>query len=482
MSNEARAIAVVVVLVGAALTTQAAATDPSPTPSASNVSSASATAATGMTAAELDRMLEPLGDANVDTRRAAAKGVSELGPDSLGAVASKLIELRKIHGAGIQQVMRTARDQLGAGKGTSPPDLVELLSTQAKGDPASLRATLTTASLLRALAHVGTTPALRTLVLVASDAGGTLRPELARLLVQLGERSVAALIEARKDTSNDVRNWAGTVLDTLGKRLPGDAVQTKDNQVLSDVLHAYGTVKDLDAVPVILSFVNSDRAQVRAAARDALAAYGQDAIWKLREAYTALTGKPANEGWTAPELAKQLFDAYDKFRLQEVYAVLDEALAKQKAGQLDEAIAAFDKVLARQPMLDRRGEMVAGYVQYAQAMEERDRSGALAYLRKALRLDEAGPRASQVQSEILYLEGEDLLARGIADADLFRRAAALDPGNVRASQELSRLEAVTESKHSHLNRWIAAAAVFALAIAGIILFGGRRKPRTRDAH
>ena len=58
-------------------------------------------------------------------------------------------------------------------------------------------------------------------------------------------------------------------------------------------------------MPVILSFVNSDRAQVRAAAREALAAYGQDAIWKLREAYAALTGKPANEGWTAPELANE---------------------------------------------------------------------------------------------------------------------------------------------------------------------------------
>src|SRR5262249_52846763 len=148
---------------------------------------------------------------------------------------------------------------------------------------------------------------------------------------------------------------------------------TKDNQVLADVLHAYGVVKDLDAVPVILSFVNSDRAQVRAAARAALQAYGQDAIWKLKEAYFQLTGKAANEGWTAAELTKELFDAYDKYRLQEVYAMLDDGLAKQKAGQLADAVAAFDKVLARQPMLDRRGDMVAGYVQYAQTLEESDR-------------------------------------------------------------------------------------------------------------
>ena len=445
-----------------------------PAPSAAVSGSGALAEPAGMTLAELDRVLEPLGDPNVDARRAAAKAASGLGPDALGAIGQKLAELRKVHGAGIQTVLRSLRDQFG-GKGDK--DVVELLLTQAKGDAASIRAALATVCLARSLVHVGTTPAMRLVVGMASDGGGSLRAELTRLVVALGEKSVAALIEARKDPSGETRTWAANALDALGKRLPGDAVQTKDNQVLSDVLRAYGTVKDLDAVPVILSFVNSDRAQVRAAAREALGAYGQDAIWKLREAYAALTGKAANEGWTAQELAKQLFEAYDKFRLQEVYAMLDDGLAKQKGGHLAEAVAAFDKVLARQPMLDRRGEMVGGYVQYAQSIEESDRPGAQAYLRKALRLDEAGPRAQQIQSELLYLEGEDLLARGIADADLFRRAVAMDPGNARASAELARLETVTEEKRSHLNRWIAAAAVFALAVAGIILFGGRRKQK-----
>jgi hypothetical protein len=441
---------------------------------ASAAPSASARPAQGMTTAELERVLAQLDGTSVDARRAAAKAASELDADATEAIAQALVELRKVHGAGIQQVLRALRDQNG-GKG----DVVEQLLTQPKGDAASVRAALVTVCLARSLVHVGTTPSLRVLVAMAGDGGGSLRAELTRLLVQLGERSVAALVEARKDPSGETRTWAANVLDTLGKRLPGDAVQTKDNQVLSDVLHAYGTVKDLDAVPVILSFVNSERAQVRAAAREALGAYGQDAIWKLREAYAALTGKPANEAWTAPELAKQLFEAYDKSRLQEVYAMLDDGLAKQKAGQLDDAVAAFDKILARQPMLDRRGEMVGAYVQYAQSIEDKDRPTATAYLRKALRLDESGPRAQQIQSELMYLEGEDLLARGISDAELFRRAVALDPGNTRASAELARLEATSEAKQSHAMRWIAAAAVFLLAVAGIILFGGRR---TRAAH
>jgi tetratricopeptide (TPR) repeat protein len=252
-------------------------------------------------------------------------------------------------------------------------------------------------------------------------------------------------------------------------------VQTKSNEVLSDVLRAYGSTHDMDAVSVVLSFVNSDRAQVREAARDALGMYGQDAIWKLREAYVNLIGKPAPDDWNAARVAKELFTAYDRFRLQDVYALMDEGLAKAKDGKLEEAVAAFDKVLARQPLIDRRAEMVPVYVMFAQSIEEKDRATALAYLRKGARLDPEGPRAPQIESEILYLEGKALEERGIADSDLFKRAIAIDAGNARARAELDRLEADADTRHERIRRWAAAGAVIAAAIAGLILFAGRRR-------
>lgn len=48
----------------------------------------------------------------------------------------------------------------------------------------------------------------------------------------------------------------------------------------------------------------------------------------------------------------------DKVRLQEVYSLLDEGKTKESSGKLADAIADYDKVLARQPLLDRRREMV----------------------------------------------------------------------------------------------------------------------------
>jgi tetratricopeptide (TPR) repeat protein len=428
-----------------------------------------------MSPAELDRLLAPLSDPDLAKRVAASKAALELDTSATPALEKKIADLRKEE-FDVHVVIKTLRD-------TNPGRMYEswelydaLLHT--KTMPPGYRPTIQTLCVIRALAHIGTTRAIKALVPVSMDREKVFQIEVATLIRGLGEKAVAALIESRKDPSGAVRHWAVAQQEALQKRLPGEAVQTKSNQVLADVLRAYGLVRDMDAVNVILSFVNSDRAQVREAAREALAAFGQDAIWKLREAYTNLVGKSAPEQWSAADVARELFSAYDKFRLQEVYALLEDGLAKQKDGKLEEAAAAFDKVLARQPMLDRRAEMVPAYVLFAQQIQDSDRTRALGLFRKALRLDPEGPRAMQIQSEIAYLDGMDLLSRGIADSDAFRRALVLDGGNTKARAELDRLEAATQVREERTRRWAAGGAVLALALAAIVMFGGHKRRRS----
>jgi tetratricopeptide (TPR) repeat protein len=417
-------------------------------------------------------MIAPLGKDSAEERRAAASTLAALGPDAVPAIAQRLGEMRKGGDGGTYAVVKGARER------SSKEDLLEAL-LQLKPDAPAQRA-LTTVALLRGLAHAATTPAARQLVLLASDAGGVLRPELTRQMKAMGDHAIAALIEAKRDPSGETRTWAANLLESMGKRTPGDAVQTKDNQSLSDVLRAYASIRDLDALPAVLSFVSSDRAQVRTAAREATLAYGQDATWKLREAYAVLTGDQAPEGMPAADLAKKLFDAYDRFRLQEVYALLDKGLAAQQAGKLEDAVHAFDEVLARQPMLDRRAEMVPAYAAWGEALEASDRPAALAALRKALRIDEAGPQSSHVRSELLVFEGEDLVARGIADTEPFEQALALDPQNTRARAALDRLHTDAEASKARGWRLFAAAGVLVAALGGIAVIGGRRK-RTATA-
>lgn len=425
------------------------------------------------TDADLERMLGPLTSDDAEARRTAAKAIEGLGQGALPAITKQLAVQRKASSTSIAAAVKAARDAAGR---PAELDLGKAL-LEAKSDGPGYQAAVTTTTLLRTLARVATTPALRQLINVAGDHDGAFRAEVARHLKALGDKAVPALIETRKEPSSSLRHWSTSQLEGMGKRIPGDAVQTKDNQVLADVLRAFANVHDIDALPVILSFVNSDRIQVRGAARDALRQFGQDAIWKLREAYANVTGQPAPDGWQAAQLAKELFGAYDRLRLQEVYGLLEEGLAKEKEGNLEEAVAAFDKVLARQPMLDRRGEMVAGYVAYAQKTSESDPPKALAVYRKAARLWPESPRVPQIEAEIAYLEGKELLARGIADVEPFKRALALDPTHDRARAELTRLETNVEERQERIRAFAAAGAVVVVALAGIILFGGRRRPR-----
>ncbi|MCL2724498.1 MAG: hypothetical protein FWD69_08685 [Polyangiaceae bacterium] len=304
--------------------------------------------------------------------------------------------------------------------------------------------------------------------------GGPRRLEISRRVQSLGDKAVPALIEARG--SADLRSWANGQLEAMGKRIPADAVQTNDSRVLADVLRAYGTIHDLDSMPVVLSFVNADRPVVRTAAREAMITFGDDATWKLREAYANLAGAPAPDGWRAADVAKGLFATYDRLRLAEVYGLLDDGLKKQKDGKTEEAAAAFDRVLARQPLIDRRAEMIPTYVALAESQEPRDTISALATLRKALRLAPEGPHAAQINAEIAYLEGEGLAARGIVDREPFERALTLNPAHERARAELSRIDRVNADR-TERTRYLAIAAVFGLAtLAGVILFafGPRR--------
>lgn len=461
----------------AALSSSAAMADTPP--AGVPVSAASATPA--MSVEELDRILEPLNGQDAAGRRSAAKTTGDLGPSAVPSIAKKLAELRKGPAPQVVAAVKQAKTT-SAAKAGEGGDLCEALLTAPKVEEgpaqAGARVALITSALVRALAHAGTTPAIRQLVKVSGDHSGAFRPELTRQVRALGDKAVPALIESRRDPSSEVRRWASTQLEALGKRIPGDAVQTHDNQVLADVLHAYGAVHDLDAMPVILSFVSSDRVQVRNAARESVTTFGQDAVWKLREAYANLTGKPAPEGWAAAEVAKELFAAYDRLRLQEVYGLLEEGLMKEKEDKVDEAVAAFDKVLARQPMLDRRGEMVAAYFAHAQKLEADDPVAALAGLRKAARLAPEGPRINAINAEIAYLEGKDLLARGIADTEPFKRALNLAPAHANARVELDRLEMRSEERQTRTRAFAGGATVLLLGVIAALLFGrvGRRRP------
>ncbi len=363
-------------------------------------------------------------------------------------------------------------DEVESDKAQSGVDYLARLCSHPNPKSEAWRDLVSVLALSRMLEAVGTVEAVRGLVDVYARFGEFLRVTTQHALARLGERAVPALIEAERHPAPKIAKWAVRQLDLLGKVIPSEAVQTQDQGVLADVLRAYGRTRNPEALRIVVSFANSERAQIREAARQAVALTGEVGAWQLRDTYENVVGKKPARDWSWERTARELFAEFDKLRLAEVGRLFEQGQAAQARGDLSAMRANFDQLLARSPSFERQKELAAGYLAFAQAELDKSRPQALAALRRAERLD---PQLRAASSLRLTLEAEDLEERGIADATLLQRALDLDSANHLARSVLVRFER-GEPRRSERARVIAAAAMMgaaAMAIAFILL----RRPR-----
>jgi tetratricopeptide (TPR) repeat protein len=408
------------------------------------------------------------GDKSAEKDKPSAKDASKSAEKS----SEKSAEKGK---AASKEAPKAAEKKAKDGDDSGEGDWLDFMLDAPRPKDKTWRAVVRLLAMERMLAAIGTTPAVRELIALHAYFGEMLRIDLQRHIAKLRDKAVPALIEARQHDAKIVQRWANKQLDLLGRAIPGEAVATNDTQILADVLRAYGRTRDVDAVRVILSFCNSDRIQLREASREAIAAIGEPGIWQLRDVYLNLTGSKPPREYTWDRIARELFATYDRARLAEVYKLMDQGVAFAGEGKLAEATEAFDKVLARSPLFERRKEMVKTYVDRSAQLGSEKREEALAMLRKALRLDPKGEGAKKIEAEIAYLEGVILIEQGSADRFLLTRALELDPGHDRARRALASLEEKAVPRQSNLHRYAAAAGVGLAALIAMILLA--RRPR-----
>ena len=426
----------------------------------------------------LHTLIEQLESPDRNMRRAAARSMDTLGPSATPAMAEALARFRPGRPPGeVESVLRKVHVPDAGGEGGESGDRLDaVLDLQPGGAGQGYGVTVVTLSLVRALAHIATPEAVASFAPVALDARGAFSVDVQRYLTALGERATAGLVLVVHSRSPQVAKWGATELETLGKRTPGDAVQTKSKEVLANVLLAYGSVQDADALPVVMSFVNADRRLVRDAAREALLQYGDLAVPKLREAYGLLAGEAPPMDWPPGWLRKKLYEALDRVRLEDVDTRVQEGLAHAREGRFAEAVADFDDVLARQPDWDKKPELAPAYVFYAETLIDSEPTRAKDFFEKALRLDPSGPRAGQIESALALLEGRELENRGIADVEPYRRSLSLDPANAAAQGAVLRLEGEADTRRRTWERRILGAGGALATLSLLILFvGGRRR-------
>jgi tetratricopeptide (TPR) repeat protein len=331
----------------------------------------------------------------------------------------------------------------------------------------------------RMLGQIGTVEAVRGLIDVYVRYGEFLRVDTQLQIEALGDRAVPALVEAKRHPAEKIAKWANRELDALGKGIPSEAVQTNDLQVLSDVLRAYGRVRDPDAARIVVSFANSERAQVREASRQAIAMLGEVGAWQLRDTYETVVGKKPPRDWNWERTARELFAEFDRLRSAEVSQLFAAGVTAREKGDLEAMRKAFDQVLTRSPDYQKRDELAAGYLEYAQKTAARDATHALAAVRRAERLGKASEVEKTATSLRLTLEAEALEGSGIADRTLLTRALEVNPNNSQAQRDLSRFDH-GEVKSDDSYRYVGAGAIGFVALAGIA-FVLLRRPRPEPA-
>lgn len=342
-------------------------------------------------------------------------------------------------------------------------DYLARLTDQPEPQSEAWRNLVSVLALSRMLETIGTVEAVRGLVDVYARYGEFLRVTTQNTLARLGDKAVPALIEATRHPAEKISKWAVRQLDMLGKGIPSEAVQTPDQAALADVLRAYGRTRNPDAVRIVVSFANSERAQVRDASRQAVALMGEVSSWQLRDTYENVVGKKPPRDWAWERTARELFAEFDRLRVARVGKLFDAGQAARARGDYTAMRESFDQLLAYDPNFERRAEVATGYVEFARATQDKSREGAIAALRRAERLD---PTIQGVTSLRLALEAEALEERGIADSTLLERALEADAQNARAKAALSRFER-GEPKRSESARTLAAAVILAAAALSI---------------
>ena len=442
---------------------------------------------------DLEEKLRGLFSEEGDTREAAAGELLEVGSRMAAAIHLRLGQMaERADKERMKRIVNEARRQvkseihaaardLAAGSRQSDSDLLTVLLHNAKSKDAAWRDSVSLVALLRMLSAITSVEAARELIFAYARFGEFIRPEIQQRLLEMKDRAVPALIEARRHPAEKISRWAALRLDQMGKAIPGETVRTDDFDALADILRAYGRIRDPDAARIIVSFANSERGQLRIAARQAIAMLGPVGLWQLRDAYEDVVGRRPRRDWTWEHTARELFGEFDRLRLARVYGTFVEGLEKLQKGDLEAMGQAFDRVLAKDPLFEKRSQMAEGYFKLAEYAFDRNPEVASRSAIRAERLATATNLKARARSLIVTERAAASARRGVVDTGELQRAVELDPENHRAREMLAAAQQpLAVSTHGALLRWVASAVIGVIGLLAVVLVWLRRGSQGSD--
>ncbi len=281
---------------------------------------------------------------------------------------------------------------------------------------AGLGEALSDVAAIRALA-ASTNPDAGTVILAFafSEDGLIYRDECGRYLRNMAPYSLPSLIRGsqnRKDRS--ISRYSNYQLERLDRQNAHKAFASAPTEELQiAIVTAFADSQYREAVFAVLDHVDHVAPRVRAATRAAWIEYvsgrappkpperklelpnGQETdevepLWldhrtlantAIRARLKELTGESMPKAASLEALTEKLFSFYDERRAKALTKEFEAGLALASAGNTEQAVAIFDRILAQNPTFERRSEMLPAYLSAAKGLEKGEdwKAAAVAY-------------------------------------------------------------------------------------------------------
>jgi tetratricopeptide (TPR) repeat protein len=349
------------------------------------------------------------------------------------------------HGArnsDMRKAVLTARRRAETSK--EPGDLLGELAAVDPRHPdlgAGTSGALRILSMLSALNTLNTMAAYKVMIEFSPRHAGVFRQEIGSMLVGCGLDALPALVYGRGSSDSEIHMFAVKWIRDMGNPLLSQQVKIKNPRRLAQLLEAYASVRDLDAVEVTLALANHESSFVRTAARLCIKSYGENAKWPARRIYENTFSKEPPDNADVSKMLDEIFKYYDAQRLAPMTALFEEGLAAYKKGRYEKMESSYRKVLKAAPMFPKRDRMADGFFAYARSLMDRDQGGeAEEKLRMAYRLAEPDTEtAGHIRAELNWLKAEKLRAAGIADLELYKLVLKDNPSHEAAAEWVEKL-------------------------------------------
>jgi len=441
---------------------------------------------TAAQAPDLAALAIGLASSDARGREAAYAGFAGLDESSLDAIEARIRSLsgRRPAPEAITAALTEIRRATGSRRADDRVDIASgALPALAARHDASMVAACEALLVWRALEKIATPRAFELVADIIALDGGAWETESRRTVERVGVRLGPALVAFRSHPNASVRRWSRWGTAELGFDQPGRVIQlpaiASDTTLLADTLRAWGSVHQLDAMRVVVSFVGHEHEEIRSAARAALDQFGRNAIWIVREQLALVSGQEADPRWGWERTHQALLEAHDEARLAPVRADLARGESAGARGDFESMAADFDRVLLRAPELAQRGHMAAGYARLAALRRSsQDLTGAARALRRAVALSGSNHPSEAWTAEWKAIQADIDLSRGIADLHAYQLRIADADHDGFASNVVASLSGQREAESQQRKRLAAAGAAILCALAAILFL--RRRPRPAD--